>query len=172
MVFHVLNRANERIPIFRSAGDYRAFEQVMTEGLEKVKDMRLLAYCVMPNHFHMVLWPQTDEALSRFMHWLTCTHVRRLRACRQNPGNGHVYRGPFKAFAVQDDEHLLAVCRYVERNPLRAGLVQSAGEWAWSSAGRSLGCKKKWSATTLRVALPTSRRLGTLRKPPPEQCRT
>jgi putative transposase len=85
----------------------------------------------MPNHFHLVLWPRHDGDLGRWMQWLMTSHVRRYH--RHYGGSGHVWQGRFKAFPIQQDEHLLAVLRYVERNPQRAGLVQQAEDWRWSS---------------------------------------
>ena len=95
--------------------------------------MRLLAYCLMPNHFHLLLWPREDGDLSRFMRWLTMTHTQRWHAHRRTAGTGHLYQGRFKSFPVQSDEHFLTVCRYVERNALRAGLVERAEDWRWGS---------------------------------------
>jgi putative transposase len=93
--------------------------------------MRVLAYCLMPNHFHLVLWPREDGDLSAFMQWLTTTHARRYHSAHGS--SGHLWQGRFKAFAIQDDGHLLTVLRYVERNPLRAGMVRRAEAWPWSS---------------------------------------
>jgi putative transposase len=135
LVYHVLNRANGRQRLFDDDGDYRAFERVMTQACERVS-MRLLAYCVMPNHWHLVVWPRQDGNLSRFMNWLTLTHTQRWHTHRQTVGTGHLYQGRFKSFVVQTDEHLLMVCRYVERNALRAGLVERAEAWPWSSLWR------------------------------------
>jgi len=87
----------------------------------------------MPNHFHLVAWPSDDHELSGFMHWSTATHSKRWHSHRQTAGTGSVYQGRFKAFPVQTDPHFLAVCRYVEQNPLRAGLVSRAEDWEWSS---------------------------------------
>lgn len=125
LVYHVLNRANGRLPIFEKNEDYEAFERVLAQAVQRV-DIRLLAYCVMPNHWHLVLWPRVDGDLSRFVGWLTLTHTQRWHAHRHTTGSGHLYQGRFKSFPVQTDEHFLAVCRYVERNPLRAGLVSRA----------------------------------------------
>ena len=100
--------------------------------------MRLLAYCVMPNHWHLLVWPRQDGDLSRFMNWLTLTHTQRWHQHRHTVGEGHVYQGRFKSFPVETNEHFLTVCRYVERNPVRAGLVERAAQWRWSRAG-SLG---------------------------------
>jgi putative transposase len=97
--------------------------------------MRLLAYCLMPNHFHLVLRPHGDGDLSRWMQWLMTAHVRRY--LKHYGHSGHVWQGRFKAFPIQDDEHLVTVVRYVERNPLRAGLVERAEDWPWSSLGAS-----------------------------------
>ncbi len=87
----------------------------------------------MPNHFHMVVWPTEDAQLADFMHLMTCTHGRRWHVWRETVGNGAVYQSRYKAFPVQSDRHFLTVCRYVERNPLRAGLVGRAEDWPWSS---------------------------------------
>ena len=95
--------------------------------------MRCLAYCLMPNHFHLVLWPSTDTELSAFMAWLTATHSKRWHAWRRTNGTGHVYQGRYKAFPVSSDTNFLRLCRYVERNALRAGLVARAEDWRWSS---------------------------------------
>ncbi len=132
VIYHVLNRANGRMPLFESAGDYEAFLRVFAEAHERVP-MRTLAYCVMPNHWHMILWPKAEGQLSEFMHWLTTTHTQRWLTAHGIIGFGHVYRGRFKSFPIENDKHYLTVCRYVERNPVRAGLVVSAQEWQWSS---------------------------------------
>lgn len=132
LVYHVLNRANARRPIFEKDGDFLAFEQIMVEMLGRTS-MRLLAYCLMPNHWHLVLWPHQDGDLSDFIRLLTLTHTQRWHAHRQSAGTGHLYQGRFKSFVVQTDPHFLAVCRYVERNALRAGLVKRAEDWRWSS---------------------------------------
>ncbi len=134
-VYHVLNRANARLPLFERDGDYQGFETVLGQALER-QPMRLLAYCVMPNHWHLVLWPEADGALSSWLGWLTQTHTQRWHAAHGTIGTGHLYQGRYKSFPVQEDEHLLTVCRYVERNPLRAGLVEDAEEWRWSSLWR------------------------------------
>ena len=132
IIYHVLNRANGRLPIFDGDGDYLAFLDVVDEARRRV-DMRILAWCVMPNHWHFVLWPRNDGDLSSFTGWLTLTHTQRWHAHRRSAGFGHVYQGRFKSFPIQDDEHFLTVCRYVERNALRANLVQRAEQWRWGS---------------------------------------
>ncbi len=135
LIYHVLNRANARMTIFEREADYQAFELVVQQAVDRT-GMRLLAYCVMPNHWHLVLWPTEDGQLSRFMGWLTLTHTQRWHAHRHSTGSGHVYQGRFKSFPVQDDEHFHTVCRYVERNALRANLVRRAEAWRWCSLHR------------------------------------
>ena len=136
VVYHVLNRANARRLLFEDDGDYASFEQVLAQACSRAA-LRLLAYCVMPNHWHLVVWPRKDGDLSRFMNWLTLTHTQRWHQHRHSVGEGHLYQGRFKSFPVETNEYLLMVCRYVERNPVRAGLVERAEQWQWSSAGRS-----------------------------------
>jgi putative transposase len=134
-VYHVLNRANARLPLFQKEADYDAFERVLAEA-RTLYEVPILAYCIMPNHWHLVLWPRADGQLSRFVGWLTLTHTQRWHAHYQTVGAGHAYQGRFKSFPIQEDEHLLTVCRYVERNALRAGLVERAEDWRWNSLWR------------------------------------
>lgn len=129
-VFHVLNRGAGRATIFHQPGDYEAFERILEEACNRFS-MRLLTFCVMPNHWHLMVWPSFEGQLSPFMHWLTVTHTKRWHAAHGSTGLGPVYQGRFKAFPVQEDDHFLTVCRYVERNPLRAGLVSRAFDWRW-----------------------------------------
>lgn len=121
--------------LFEKDGDYEAFERVLGETLS-LRPMRLLAYCLMSNHWHMVLWPRGDGDLASFMQRLSITHVRRWQEHRHVVGTGHIYQGRYKSFPVQRDEHFLTLCRYVERNPLRARLVKRAEQWRWSSLWR------------------------------------
>jgi putative transposase len=132
LVYHVLNRANGRLTLFGKDGDYEAFLRVLDAAVSRVA-MRLLAYCVLPNHWHLVLWPNDDGDLPRFMGWLTLTHTQRWHAHRHTAGSGHLYQGRYKSFPIQEDDHFLTVCRYVERNALRAGLVVRAERWPWGS---------------------------------------
>jgi putative transposase len=133
-VYHVLNRGTARLVLFRKPADYDAFQRVLEEALQKYPT-RLLAYCVMPSHWHFVLWPEQDGQLTQLLRWLTLTHSVRWQTQRHARGSGHVYQNRFKAFPVQDDEHLYRVIRYVERNPVRANLVHRAEDWLWSSLG-------------------------------------
>jgi putative transposase len=130
-----MNRGVARLPLFEKEGDYEAFERVLAEALN-VQPTRILAYCLMPNHWHFVVWPAADGELTAFLRWLTHTHTQRWHAHYHTAGTGHLYQGRFKACPVQEDEHLYAVLRYVERNALRAGLVARAEAWRWCSLWR------------------------------------
>ena len=130
VAYHVLNRGNARAPVFFDPDDCQAFVDLL--GLSHGRlPMPVLGFTLMPNHFHLVLWPRGDGDLGRWMQWLLTSHVRRHH--RRHGGSGHVWQGRFKAFPAQSDGHLLTVLRYVERNPLRANLVRRAEEWRWSS---------------------------------------
>jgi putative transposase len=133
LAYHVMNRTPGRVELFGDAGDYQAFEKVLIEAIDQHRGMRLCAYCLMPNHFHLVLRPKTDGQLSRFMQRLTMTHAARWHAHRHSVGRGHLYQGRFRSFPIQQDHHFLSVCRYVERNALRASLVAKAQNWRCSS---------------------------------------
>ena len=136
----MLNRGNGRMDLFTKDGDFAAFVTLIELARQRFPSIRVLAFCLMHNHWHLVLWPQRGTDLSRFMAWLSNTHVRRWRAHRDNIGHGHLYQGRFKSFIVQPDElHLLTVLRYVEANPLRARMVRRAEDWRWSSLGKCVG---------------------------------
>ena len=136
--FHVMNRAVRRTVLFRTKADYRAFIAVTCESLARF-NITIIAYCVMPNHWHFVVICDRIEDLSRWMHWLCCTHANRWNGAHGTRGRGAVYQGRFKAVPVQKNASLIRVCRYVERNALRKGLVNAAEQWAWSSL--SAECK-------------------------------
>ena len=134
-LYHALNRANARLRIFRKVADYEAFERVLGEGLARYQ-VKLYCYQLMPNHWHLVLRPSRDGEMSRFLRWVTATHTMRYHAHHHTSGQGHLYQGRFKSFVIEDDAHFLTVCRYVERNALRAGLVPRAENWRWGSLWR------------------------------------
>ena len=136
LCYHVLNRGNGRSEVFHKESDYAAFLKLLIEANERVP-MRLLSYCLMPNHFHLVLWPNGDGDMSRWMQWLMTAHVRRYH--RHYHSSGHVWQGRYKSFPIEEDDHLLAVLRYVERNPVRAKTIpiRKAQRWPWSSIGRT-----------------------------------
>lgn len=134
-VYHMLNRANRRATIFHNDADYEAFERILSEAIERVQ-LDLFSYCLMPNHWHMVVSPQIDGEMSRFGQWLGLTHTQRYNAHYELTGLGHLYQGRYKSFPVQSDEHFLSVCRYVERNAYSAGLCDQPDLWRYSSLWR------------------------------------
>jgi len=127
---HVVTRGNARATVFHSDDEYARFMKLMNAARNRVP-IELLAWCLMPNHLHLVLRPLDDGDLSRFMHWLLTTHVQRHHI--RHGTTGRVWQGRYKAFPIQADAHLVTVLRYVERNPVRAGLVDRALGWQWSS---------------------------------------
>jgi putative transposase len=134
MVFHVLNRGVGRRELFERDDDYAAFEAIVTETLQKCP-MRICGYCLMPNHWQFVLWPEQDGGL-RGLKRLTITHVTRWQKRRHVVGEGHLYQGRFKSFPIETDEYFYQVMRYAERNALRAKLCRRAEQRRWGSLWR------------------------------------
>jgi putative transposase len=130
--YHVLNRSAGRFRMFRAQRDYEAFERVMLEAHRRFP-LRLCSFCVLPNHWHFVPWPERDGELTEFFRWLAHTHAMRWRVAHATVGFGHLYQGRFKSFPIEEDASFLTVCRYVERNALTAGLVRRAEDWRWGS---------------------------------------
>jgi putative transposase len=128
--YHVLNRGNRRAAVFHKPSDYDAFVKAIADAHARMP-IDLLGYCLMPNHFHLVIRTRADDDLGRWVRWLLVAHAQRYH--RHYGTTGHVWQGRYKAFPVQDDDHLIGVLRYVERNALRAELVARAEDWKWSS---------------------------------------
>jgi putative transposase len=130
LIYHALNRGNNRGAVFFSAEDYRTFLRALAKTKERYP-FDLFGYCLMGNHFHLVLRPHDGQTISRILQSLTVAHTwhyhRRRRTC------GHVWQGRFKSPVVQDDDHLLTMLRYAESNPLRAGMVKDLADYPWSS---------------------------------------
>lgn len=133
IVYHVLNRAVGRLRIFETPADYHLFISLLREAVE-MTGMRLLSFSVMPNHWHLELFPEQDGDMGVFMHWLTNAHTRRVHTITGSAGTGPLYQGRYKSFMIEDDVHLLTVLKYIERNPVRAGLAKRCEEWPWGSA--------------------------------------
>lgn len=139
-IYHVLNRGNGRQTIFFKDKDYLDFLRLLKETKGKFS-WSIYSYCLMPNHFHLVLSFPEGKDLSRGMHWLCTSHVRHYH--KEHGTSGHLWQDRFRSFLIQEDEHFLMVMRYVESNPLRAGLVSLPGEWKWSSFRERKGEKVK-----------------------------
>lgn len=136
-IYHVINRANGRMQIFNTPEDYRLFEKLIEEAKELI-DMRIYAYEIMPNHWHLVLSPRKDGDLALFMHHLTNKHTRKVHTATGTIGSGHLYQGRYKSFLVDSGNYFLAVIKYIERNAVRARLVKSCEDWRWGSAWRRM----------------------------------
>ena len=136
-VYHVINRANGRFKIFNNKEDYTIFEQLLLETKELV-DMSILAYTIMPNHWHLVLLPKNDGDLTTFMQRVSNSHTRKVHALTKTNGTGHLYQGRYKSFLVESNDYLLTLIKYVERNPVRAKLVKKCEDWQWGSAYRRI----------------------------------
>jgi len=135
MVYHVLNRGVGRRTLFDKDQDFLAFERVVEESL-RTCTMRICAYCTLSNHWHFVLWPESDGDLPAFMQQMTNMHVKRWKEHRREIGYGHLYQGRYQCFPVETEDYFYQVVRYVERNALRANLVARAEQWLWSSLRR------------------------------------
>src|SRR5271157_1702008 len=135
MVFHVLNRGVGRKLLFTKDEDFLAFERVVEETL-RTRRMRLCAYCLMPDDWDFVVWPERGGDLPAFMQQMTNTHVKRWKEHRHEIGYGHLYQGRYKCFPVATVDYFYQVVRYVERNALHANLVERAESWRWSSLRR------------------------------------
>lgn len=135
VVYHVINRSNGRAEMFSNDDEYKHFERLLKEGKE-LTNMRILSYCIMPNHWHLVLYPINDTDMGEFMRWVTTTHVRQRRVMTKSIGCGHLYQGTYKSFPIQTDIYVQQLILYVEQNPLRAKLVKRAENWKWSSLWR------------------------------------
>lgn len=136
-LYHALNRGNMRATIFKKEADFVAFEKILYEGLQAYQ-VELYSYQLLSNHYHLVLRPLVDGEMGRFMRWISGTHTMRYHAHYQTGGLGHIYQQRYKSFPIQDDDHFFVACRYVERNALRAKLVDRAERWRWGSLWRWL----------------------------------
>ena len=121
--YHLSARGNERKPIYRDDSDRAHFLELLGEATKRFA-IRVHAYVLMDNHFHLLVWPRGHGDLSASLMWLTTAHVRRYH--QHYHSSGHVWQGRFRSFPIQDDDHLLTVHRYIERNPVGAGLVERA----------------------------------------------
>jgi len=132
-VYHVTNRASGRLRLFRNQADYLAFEQVLLDACQR-QPMRILGYCFMPDHWHLILWPKRDGDLTTFIRWLTLTHAQRWKTAHSAVGQGHLYQGRFKNFPIEQGAALLSALRFVESTPVREKEIKRVEKWKWASA--------------------------------------
>lgn len=133
---HIVNRGNRRAKIFLSRADYLGFLAALAEAAETTV-VRLVAYCLMPNHWHLVLWPYAGSEIPAYMQRVMNAHIRDMHRRHGTGGTGHVYQGRYKNSPIFSSYHFLNVCRYVESNPVAAALTERAEDWEWSSLNRN-----------------------------------
>jgi putative transposase len=155
IVYHVLNRANGRLKIFKKNLDFLAFENILAEGIKRF-DMRICSYCIMSNHWHMLLWPPDDDSMPAFMHWITMTHTQRWHAAHGTTGMGHLYQGRYKSFPIQSNHRYFKAASYIEANPLRAKMVTAAADWPWSSLTRRNSSARLFELSPGPIPLPAN----------------
>ncbi len=134
-IYHVIGQGLKPKPVFRSTEDYREFDVTLAQAVDRF-DARLLAYCVLPKHWHLVLIPRKDGDLSKLMAWLTTTHSARWHTKPRRAGTGGLYERRFRSFPVQDTTKLHDIIQFVESHPLRSGIVEEPNDWPWSSVSR------------------------------------
>ena len=134
-VYHVTSRGDRREPIFRDDADRECLLQLLGRALERF-DAQVLAYCLMGNHYHLVLHTRLPN-LSRLMRQINGVYTQSFN--RRHGLVGHLFQGRYKAILVDRDAYLLALCRYVERNPVAAGLASAPADWPWSSYRAHVG---------------------------------
>ncbi len=130
LIYHALSRGNDRQAVFHDGGDFRAFLDALGRAQLRYP-FRLYGYCLMTNHFHLLLRPDPGVAIGRVMQSLLVAHTWRYH--KRHRSLGHVWQGRFRSPPVQDDGHLWTVLRYIEANPIRAAMVSDLADYPWSS---------------------------------------
>jgi putative transposase len=131
-IYHIANRGNDRHKVFRQRSDYERFIDRLDTARQHA-DVKVYGYCLMPNHFHLIVSPQRDGAISEYAQRVWGRYSCEFRARTKTVGHGHVFKGRFWDCHLHDERYFLSALRYVESNPLRAALVARAEEWLWSS---------------------------------------
>ena len=147
-VYHLLNRAVGRATLFDHSADDAEFEKVIHQAWQRTQ-MRLVSVALMANHWHLVVWPSRDGPLGEWAPWLTATHLRRLHGHHPSERTGPIYQGRFKSFPIQENDHRVTLCRYAERNPPRANLVNK--NWPFQSRLLEMLEHKDWTNVAERL---------------------
>jgi len=138
--YHVMNRGRRGEKIFENKEDYRSFVDLLEE-LSEVFNVNIAAYCLMSNHYHLLV--QTpDTNLSRSMRHLNSVYTQRYN--RRHGSDGRLFRGRYKSIVVESESYALELVRYIHRDPLEAGIVNTLQEYPWSSHKPYLSDAKKW----------------------------
>ena len=133
-VLHVFNRSVNRDTLFHAADDYAYFVDLVLESRRRF-GLEVFTFCAMPNHWHLLLRAEATGDLSASLHWITFKHATYFRAVQKSVGNGHVYQGRFHSKVIVGERYFVTAARYIETNPVRAGLAATPEEWTWSSVG-------------------------------------
>jgi putative transposase len=129
-IYHIINRGNMRMEVFNNRDDYEYFLELLKQA-SKRENVEIHAYCLMPNHFHLLLVPKEANSLSRFMQWVMTSYVRYYH--KKNKTSGHIWQGRYKSFIVEKESYYITLIQYIESNALRAKLVGKAQDWEYSS---------------------------------------
>ncbi|MDD5548058.1 MAG: transposase [Sulfurovaceae bacterium] len=129
-IYHIINRGNMRMQVFNDAEDYEYFLNLLEIAAKREK-VEIHAYCLMPNHFHLLLVPTQPNSLSRLMQWVMTSHVRYYH--KKNKTSGHIWQGRYKSFIVEKESYYITLMRYIEANAKRAKLIRNAEDWDYGS---------------------------------------
>ncbi|MEO8681663.1 MAG: transposase [Vicinamibacterales bacterium] len=140
-VYHVLNRGNDRQCLFPTSDAFEEFLELMAWAKRR-SPVRLIAYCIMPNHWHFIIWAEQSLSIPRFLHRLCTTHAVKSRREAGTLGEGHIYQGRYHSFGIESEAYYFRAIRYVEANAVRSHLVQNARDWRWSSLAERLGRRR------------------------------
>ena len=144
-VYHVFNRRTDRQRLFPTSRAYDDFIHMMETGCERF-NVRICTYCLIETHWHQAIWVRENDgatAVSQYLRWLSSRHAQRFRVVSDTRGHGHVYQDRYKSVAVEGDTHYLTLMRYIEANPLAAGLVDRAEHWPWSGFAERLSGRRR-----------------------------
>ena len=139
-IYHIINRGNMRMQVFDDADDYEYFLELLEKACKR-ENVEIHAYCLMPNHFHLLLVPKVEKSLSRFMQWVMTSHVRYYH--KKNKTSGHIWQGRYKSFIVEKESYYITLMRYIEANALRAKLTRKAQDWNYGSLQERTGNSRK-----------------------------
>lgn len=130
--YHLLTRGNNRQPIFHIAGDYHTYLEIVVEHKQRWL-WKLHHFCLMPNHVHLIVSMPEFRNLPKLMQGLNQGYERYYR--KRYAHSGHLWQGRYKSIAIEKEDYLLECARYIERNPVRAGIVSDPAQYPWSSYG-------------------------------------
>jgi putative transposase len=164
-VYHLINRGNKKARVFIEVTDYQEFVTAMADAAERT-GVRHMTFCIMPNHFHIVAQSSAENDISSYMQRLMNAHIRNYQDRHGTKGTGHIYQGRYRPIQVVTDQQFLNVCRYVDANPLRAGLVDRAEHWLWGG----LALKKSRDGRRLLSPWPVEKPADWLDRVNRQQC--